>query len=265
MNDEFIHVALLNGGLVLAMMLAMWAISVVIRDSSIADIFWGLGFVVIVFFTTAVSDGSEERRQLVTILTTIWGLRLAVYIGWRNWGAEDARYARLREHVTSKGKNYALHSLVHIYLLQGFFMWLVSLVLIFALTMDTPPTSAHWHTVVSCCGASAWSSKPWVTGSWLDSSPIPTTKERSWIAAFGATRVIQTTSGRACVWFGFFLIAVENPWGVVTAISLATIYYALLGPTGKGLLERRMSKKRPEFAAYKKRTSGFFPMPPRST
>ena len=70
--------------------------------------------------------------------------------------------------------------------------------------------------------------------------------------------------GEACVWFGFFLIAMENIAGIVTIISLATIYYALLGPTGKGLLEQRMTKKRPDFDAYKQRTSGFFPLPPKS-
>jgi steroid 5-alpha reductase family enzyme len=69
--------------------------------------------------------------------------------------------------------------------------------------------------------------------------------------------------GEACVWLGFFVIALENIWGAVTVVSLATICYALLGPSGKSLVERRMSKKRPDFDAYKKRTSAFFPLPPR--
>ena len=71
--------------------------------------------------------------------------------------------------------------------------------------------------------------------------------------------------GEACVWFGFLLIAVENPYGWMGAISIATVLYALLGPTGTNLVERRMSKKRPDFIAYKERTSGFFPLPPRTT
>ena len=69
--------------------------------------------------------------------------------------------------------------------------------------------------------------------------------------------------GEACVWLGFFLIAIENPLGLITVVSLATVFYALLGPTGKGLLERRMAKKRAGFEDYRRRTSGFFPLPPR--
>ncbi|MGH8287103.1 MAG: hypothetical protein ACRETT_15250 [Steroidobacteraceae bacterium] len=30
---------------------------------------------------------------------TLWATPLFVYLGWRNWGVEDARYARLRAHV----------------------------------------------------------------------------------------------------------------------------------------------------------------------
>jgi steroid 5-alpha reductase family enzyme len=71
--------------------------------------------------------------------------------------------------------------------------------------------------------------------------------------------------GEACVWVGFFLIAIENPSGTVTIVSPAVMLYALLGPTGKGLLERHMLKKRPDFEAYVRRTSAFFPLPPKKT
>ena len=55
----------------------------------------------------------------------------------------------------------------------------------------------------------------------------------------------------------------ENVAGLVTLISPAVMLYALMGPTGKALLERRM-KKRPDFEAYVRRTSGFFPLPPKA-
>ena len=265
MTGEFLRVAAMNGVLVLAMMGAMWALSVAIRDSSIADIFWGAGFVFIVLFTAAISDGIEERRNLVTVLTTIWGVRLAVYIGWRNWGAEDPRYARLRQHVESQGKNYAMHSLIHIYLLQGFFMWLVALVLIFAMTMDTPRELG----TLAYAGVTLWLVGMIfeTVGDWQLSRFLGNPDNAGKVMDRGLWRYTRHPNyfGEACVWLGFFLIAVENPWGLVTIISLATICYALLGPTGKGLLERRMSKKRPDFEAYKQRTSAFFPLPPNSS
>jgi steroid 5-alpha reductase family enzyme len=261
--SEFVPLALVNASLVLVMMLGLWALSVAIRDSSIADIFWGFGFVVIVWFTWWISDGVAARRLLVTVLATIWGLRLGIYIGWRNRGVEDPRYARLREHVESRGGNYALHSLVHIYLLQGFFMWLVSLVLIFSLSMDTPVT----------LGWLAWAGVAlWVVGMFFEVvGDLQLTRFRADPANRG--RVLDTGLwrytrhpnyfGEACVWVGFFLIAMEHPLGIITIVSPATILYALMGPTGKGLLERRMSKKRPDFENYRRRTSGFFPLPPK--
>ena len=99
MTEEFVRIAAMNAALVLVLMVSLWGLSVAIRDSSIADIYWGLGFVVAVFFTASVSDGVAERQSLVLWLTTIWGIRLALYIGWRNWGGEDPRYEIGRAHV----------------------------------------------------------------------------------------------------------------------------------------------------------------------
>ena len=264
MTGEFLQLAAINAVFVLGMMVALWALSVVIRDSSIADIFWGLGFVFIIGFTWQISEGVAARRMLVAVLTILWGLRLAGYIGWRNWGAEDPRYQRFRQHVESKGGNYALHSLVHIYLLQGFFMWLVSLVLIFSMAVDTPRD----------LGWLAWlGTALWIVGMYFETVSdiqlarfLGNPENKGKVMGQGLWRYTRHPNyfGEACVWFGFFLIAVENPWGIVTIISVATIYYALLGPSGKGLVERRMSKKRPDFEAYKQRTSGFFPLPPKS-
>ena len=264
MTYEFITVAIMNASLVISMMTAVWVLSVAIHDSSIADIFWGLGFIFIVLFTMSVSDGVEERRILVSVMTAIWGIRLAGYIGWRNWGAEDSRYARLRQHVEAKGKNYQLHSLIQIYWLQGFYMWLVSLVLIFSLTIDAPEKLG----LLAYCGVAIW-----VVGMFFETVGdlqlakfLGDSNNTGKVLDTGLWRYTRHPNyfGEACIWLGFFCIAMENVWGLLTIISLATICYALLGPTGKGLLERRMSKKRPDFEDYKERTSGFFPLPPKS-
>lgn len=263
MLTEFLTLALLNSALILGLFFLVWVLSVVIRDSSIADIFWGFGFVVVVWFTWIIADGVEARRLLVAILTTIWGLRLSIYIGWRNWGGEDPRYARFRQHVESQGGNYAIHSLIHVYLLQGLFMCLTALVLVFAMSMDTPEQ----------LGVLAWAGIAlWVLGMFFETvGDAQLTRFRAdpanagKIMDRGLWRYTRHPNyfGEACVWVGFFLIAAENLLGLITIVSPLTIIYAIVGPSGKGLLERRMSKKRPDFEEYKRRTSGFFPMPPR--
>ena len=69
--------------------------------------------------------------------------------------------------------------------------------------------------------------------------------------------------GETCVWWGYWLIASEHPWGLLTVFSPALMTWSILGMMGKELVERRMLKKRPGYEDYVRRTSGFFPWPPR--
>jgi len=60
----------------------VWTISLIIRDSSIVDIFWGLGFVALYWFIALFWLGAGmlgARQILLGILLTIWGLRLSIY------------------------------------------------------------------------------------------------------------------------------------------------------------------------------------------
>jgi steroid 5-alpha reductase family enzyme len=261
--SDFLSLALMNLALIAVMMLALWGLSLALRDSSIADIFWGFGLAITAWFSAWLGDGVVERQQLVLTLITLWALRIGLYIGWRNWGGEDPRYAHLRRYVTERGGNYALHSLVHIYLQQGFFMWLVSLVLIFAVSSETPASlgTLAWVGVGLWCLGMFFET----VGDWQLSRFRADPANAGRVMDRGLWRYTRHPNyfGEACVWVGFFAIAMENPAAIVTVISPAMMLWVLMGPLGKGLLERRMAKKRPEFAEYARRTSGFFPLPPK--
>ena len=107
-------------------MVAMWLLSLALRDASIVDIFWGAGFAVIGVTTFLLTDdGSSPRRALITGLVCLWGLRLAGYLLWRNAGhGEDPRYVAMRRHW---GPRFPIISLVTVFALQGVLMWIVSL------------------------------------------------------------------------------------------------------------------------------------------
>ena len=95
------------------------------RDSSIVDVFWGSGFVVIAWVAYALADGSSGRRLLLAALVTVWGLRLTLYLARRNLGkGEDPRYAAMRRR---HGSRWPLRSLVVVFWLQGALIWVVSL------------------------------------------------------------------------------------------------------------------------------------------
>jgi steroid 5-alpha reductase family enzyme len=71
---------------------------------------------------------------LIYSLTTIWGLRLALHIGIRNWGKpEDFRYAAWRE---ENGTHWWWISFFKVFLLQGILMWMISIPLIAAQTSE---------------------------------------------------------------------------------------------------------------------------------
>jgi steroid 5-alpha reductase family enzyme len=82
---------------ILFMMLAVWATSLVMRDASIVDIAWGSGFVLVAWVSYGLGEGNSTRSLLLTVLTSIWGLRLAFYLAKRNLGhGEDFRYQSMR-------------------------------------------------------------------------------------------------------------------------------------------------------------------------
>ena len=70
--------------------------------------------------------------------------------------------------------------------------------------------------------------------------------------------------GDFMVWWGIFLIAAESgagAWGFIGPILMTVL---LVKVSGAGLLEKDIAQRRPGYAEYVRRTSGFFPRPPRS-
>src|SRR5947207_164899 len=124
-----------------ALMLFVWLLSIVRKDASIVDIFWGLGFILIAVVCSGFGGGYESRRILITALTTVWGLRLASHIFWRNKGkGEDFRYRAMR---ARHGKRFSLVSLYSVFALQGLLIWVISLPLQIA-EISSEPARLTW-------------------------------------------------------------------------------------------------------------------------
>jgi hypothetical protein len=133
----FLNVFAIAGLFTLSLMLILWLVSLFLKNSSIVDVFWGTGFVIltwIYFFMTP--DGFIIRKFILAILTSVWGLRLSGYILWRNWGKpEDFRYHKWRK---ESGKRWWWKSFFQIFLLQGLLMWIISTPLLAAQTRLFP-------------------------------------------------------------------------------------------------------------------------------
>ena len=53
------------------LMVGTWSLSVIIRNASIVDIVWGLGFVVVAWTSRLVADGDDARQWILTIMTSV--------------------------------------------------------------------------------------------------------------------------------------------------------------------------------------------------
>ena len=249
----------------LACVVALWGLSIRLRDMSIIDIFWGPGFgvVAVVTFLLSVDAGVDSRRVLVTALTVVWSARLGGYLWWRNHGkGEDPRYtAAYRERIK---QHLHWHTLTRVFLLQGALIWLISMPVQLAQYLSRPAALG----VPALLGTALW-----IVGFLFEAisdwqlarfKANPASRDRTMDQGLWRYTRHPNYFGNACIWWGLWLIACDHWLGVATVFAPVLMTHFLLNVTGKRLLEKRLSRSRPGYAAYVARTSGFFPWPPRS-
>jgi steroid 5-alpha reductase family enzyme len=102
-------------------------LSVITKRNDIADIAWGLGFVLIAWTSYFAQQNMNSVALLVNVLVTVWGLRLSIHIAKRLIvKTEDYRYAIWRK----KWKYFYLRSYFQVFILQGFLMFIIALPII---------------------------------------------------------------------------------------------------------------------------------------
>lgn len=241
----------------LGAMALLWILSLALRDASIVDIWWGPGFALLSLASFVLST---EGHALATALTTLWGLRLGVHLGLRNAGhGEDPRYQAMRRH---HGARFPLVSLGTVFGGQGVLMWWVSLPVLVANhggTGDAPLSTALgfglWalglvFETVGDLQLTRFRADPANRGRVLDRGLWRYTRHPNYF-------------GDACVWWGIWLVCAGSPGALFTVGSPALMTFLLLRVSGVALLERSIGRRRPEYAEYQRRTSAFFPRPPK--
>lgn len=256
-----VSILLLNAGAIAGLMLATWALSVVLKDASIVDLVWGPGFALVAWVTFVTADGAPPRKILIVVLTTIWAARLAGYLAWRNLGkGEDYRYAAMRRRY---GARFPLVSLVIVFALQGVLMWIVSLPVQVAQMQNTPDhlTALDVVGVLLWCVGMVFESGGDIQLARFKSDPANESK----VMDRGLWRYTRHPNyfGDFMVWWGLYAIALatgEAWWTVIGPIVMSVL---LLRVSGVTLLEASLRKRRPGYEQYVRRTSAFFPWPPR--
>lgn len=240
-------------------MVSWFIIAIVKKRNDVADIAWGLGFILIAWLSF-FSSGFSVKSLVVNILVSIWGLRLAWHIHSRNKNKpEDSRYQEWRK----AWKHFYLRSFLQVFMLQGFFLYVISLPIMFI-----NHASSSGFGIWEILGLLIWG-----VGFFFESTAdrqlknhISNPKNKGQLMQSGLWRYSRHPNyfGEVTQWWGIFIIALSVPGSLFTIIGPVTITLLILFVSGVPLLEKKYAG-RPDFEEYKKRTSVFFPLPPKTS
>ena len=258
---SFVGPFLIAGAIILVYMLVLWLASLALRNSSIVDIFWGLGFVIAAWAYHALATQAAGRAWLLLAIVTLWGLRLSLYILWRNWGKpEDFRYAKWR---AESGGRWWWKSLFQVFLLQGLLLWIVSAPLL-AAQLGPASNSLTWLDGIAL--------GVWLIGFFFEAigdfqlarlRADPTKKGT--VLRSGVWRYTRHPNyfGDAAQWWGYYLLALAAGgwWTIFSPLLMTTL---LLRVSGVTLLEQTLKDSKPGYREYVESTSAFIPWFPRN-
>jgi steroid 5-alpha reductase family enzyme len=252
---------LVIGLTILGLMTLLWLVSLFLKNSSIVDIFWGTGFIIAAWSAFLLTpEGFVVRKLLISLLVTIWGLRLSFHLLRRNWGKpEDFRYQAWRKVA---GRSWWWRSFFKVFLLQGVILWVVSAPLLVAQISARPDhlTSLDYLAVLIWLIGFTFES----VGDWQLSRFRANPANRGKVLKTGLWRYTRHPNyfGDALEWWAYYLIAlvVGGWWTIFSPILMTTLLWRVSGVT---LLEKTLMQEKKGYLEYIEATSEFFPWFPR--
>ena len=258
----FLHIYLIAFAAILVCITVMWLWSIPIRNVSIIDGFWGTGFAICAGIYYYLTPTDDWRKILVTAMAVVWGLRLSIYLAWRNHGkGEDFRYQQFR-------KDYGEHrywwfSFFQVFLLQGVLMWLISAPLLGAQL----GAAAHPIGILDIAGIVIWCiGFAFEAGGDYQLTRFkanPANKGKVLNTGFWRYTRHPNYFGDAAVWWGFGLLSAANGayWPILGSLLLTAL---IIKVSGVAMLERTLKETKPQYKEYIAKTSAFLPWPPKT-
>ncbi len=229
------------------------------RRYDVADVAWGVDFIILAFAGQFAAGAISSRGIIVLAFVTIWGLRLSLHIGLRNRGkAEDPRYRKWR---AEWGSHAAVRAYFQVFLLQGFL----------SVAVLIPVTHVLAHSNSDLTWLDAFGAAVWLAGFVFEAVGDlqlvrfkKDTGNRGRVVTSGLWKYTRHPNyfGEVTLWWGVWLIACSEPGGWRTVLGPVTITVLILFASGIPLLEKKYEGNL-EFQEYRRRTSAFFPFPPK--
>ncbi len=245
----------------LAYMSALFVISLIVKNNGVADIGYGIAFMIVIAATFAQTTITEPFIVVLALLPFIWGARLATRIYRKNKGKpEDFRYKAWRD---AWGKSFIVRSFFQVYMLQGLVVFIVCLPVTLALLYP----SVQPNYPLAYLGLAVW-----VVGFFFEvvadhqlDQFINDPQNKGSILMRGLWKYSRHPNyfGESTMWVGIALISLAlSSVPLVALVSPLLITFLLLKVSGVPLLEKKWEGNL-AWEVYKKRTSVFFPLPPR--
>jgi steroid 5-alpha reductase family enzyme len=241
-------------------MTAFYFIALIRKNNAVVDYAWGLGFVLVALLNLFLAQAVTLRQIVVTVLVTVWGLRLVLYLYLRNRGKpEDFRYAEMRR---KWGGRTPFFSYTHVFLLQGVLLFLIAYPIVL---INAYPSSDFGF--LDVFGIFIWLAGftfEAVSDYQLRQFVRYRKNEKNQILREGLWKYSRHPNyfGEALLWWGVFLLALGVHHGWLAILSPLAIGFLLLKVSGVPLLEKKYANNS-QFKEYAKRTNKFFPWFPK--
>lgn len=256
--DQLLDILLPYVGIIFVYMSGLFGVSILIRRNDVADVGWGLGFI-LVSAVSAWFGGGSVSGLLATALVTLWGTRIALHIYLRNKDKEeDFRYKNWRNNW---GKYFYVRSYFQVFILQGILMFLISLPVVLSNLFFT-----EYSLVFLIIGFIVWtigfifeSVGDYQLGQFVSEQK---NKGKIMMSGLWAFTRHPNYFGEVAMWWGIFIICMPHALWLLMLLSPLAITILILKVSGIPMLEKKYEGN-PEFQAYKQRVSAFFPWFPK--
>lgn len=232
------------------------------NDVSIVDVFWGLGFVIVVGTCMLFAVSLGARDGLLFALVSLWGLRLAWHLfrRWKSHDQEDVRYARMR--ANSKG-DFSFQSLFKVFWLQAVILWFVALPVQLAVLNGADTPLAFLDFVGALIFVVGFGIEVIADQQLRRFRADPSNKDKVLNTGLWAWSRHPNYFGEAVLWWGLFVIASTVEGVTYTIFSPLLMTFLLIRVSGVRMLDGILKDTKPAYADYIKSTSSFIPWPPK--
>jgi steroid 5-alpha reductase family enzyme len=231
----------------------------------VIDIAWGFAFIAIAAVAYMMQPSYQlwSVQTLVSVLVLIWGMRLSLHIyeRWSRSDHEDKRYTQLRQQYKNKPGGVATNMYVRVFLVQAILAVCVSSSVI--VVNMSPPASLS---PLAGIGVIVW-----LIGFYFESVGDAQLRKftrnhrhKGKLMTQGLWKYTRHPNyfGEVVQWWGIFVIALSAPYWQISIVGPIVITVLILFISGIPLTEKHF-EGRSGWKAYKKRTSKFFPLPPK--